>query len=45
MWNIICQPKYKESLGIEILELKNRYLLRKWFKTFKRGRSVVGAAA
>jgi hypothetical protein len=29
-WNIICRPKEQGGLGIEVLELKNKWLLRKW---------------
>jgi hypothetical protein len=29
-WNIICRPKDQGGLGIEVLELKNKCLLRKW---------------
>jgi hypothetical protein len=30
-WNIICRPKDQGGLGIEVLELKNKCLLNKWF--------------
>jgi hypothetical protein len=29
-WNIICRPKDKGGLGIEVLEIKNQCLLSKW---------------
>ena len=29
-WNIVCRPKDQGSLGIEVLELKNKCLLSKW---------------
>jgi hypothetical protein len=29
-WNIICRPKDQGGLGIEVLEIKNLCLLRKW---------------
>jgi hypothetical protein len=29
-WNILCRPKDQGGLGIEVLELKNKCLLRKW---------------
>jgi hypothetical protein len=29
-WNLICRPKDHGGLGIEVLELKNKCLLRKW---------------
>jgi hypothetical protein len=29
-WNIVCRPKDQGGLGIEVLEIKNRYLLTKW---------------
>jgi hypothetical protein len=29
--NIICWPKDQGGLGIEVLELKNKCLLAKWF--------------
>jgi hypothetical protein len=30
-WNIICRPKDQGGLGIEVLDIKNRCLLMKWF--------------
>ena len=29
-WNIICRPREQGGLGIEVLELKNNFLLSKW---------------
>jgi hypothetical protein len=29
-WNIICRPKDQGGLGIEVLDIKNKYLLSKW---------------
>jgi hypothetical protein len=29
-WNIICRPKDRGGLGIDVLELKNKSLLCKW---------------
>jgi hypothetical protein len=29
-WNILCRPRDKGRLGIEVLELKNKCLLSKW---------------
>ena len=30
-WNIICSPKDQGGLGVELLEIKNKCLLSKWF--------------
>ena len=30
-WNIICRPKDQGGLGVELLEIKNKCLLSKWF--------------
>jgi hypothetical protein len=30
-WNMLCRPKDQGGLGIEVLELKNKCLLSKWF--------------
>jgi hypothetical protein len=29
-WNMVCRPKDQGGLGIEVLEVKNSYLLSKW---------------
>jgi hypothetical protein len=29
-WNIICRPKDQGVLGIEVLDIKNKFLLYKW---------------
>jgi hypothetical protein len=29
-WNIICRPRDRGVLGVEVLELKNKSLLSKW---------------
>jgi hypothetical protein len=29
-WNIICQPKDQGGLGIQNIDVQNRYLLSKW---------------
>ena len=29
-WNIICGPKDQGSLGVEVMELKNKCLFSKW---------------
>jgi hypothetical protein len=29
-WNIICSPKDRGSLGLEVLDIKNKSLLSKW---------------
>jgi hypothetical protein len=29
-WNFICRPKYQGGLGIEVLDIKNYFLLSKW---------------
>jgi hypothetical protein len=29
-WNIICRPKDQGGLGIEVLDIKNQCLLRRW---------------
>jgi hypothetical protein len=31
-WNIICRPKDQGGLGIEVLEIKNKCLLSRWFQ-------------
>jgi hypothetical protein len=30
-WNIVCRPKDQGDLGIEVLDIKNKCLLSKWF--------------
>jgi hypothetical protein len=29
-WNLICRPKDQGGLGIEVIEIKNSFLLSKW---------------
>jgi len=29
-WNTLLQPKEQEGLGIQDLDIQNKYLLRKW---------------
>jgi hypothetical protein len=39
-WNIICRPKDQGGLGVEVLEIKNRCLLRKWLFKLLSGEGV-----
>jgi hypothetical protein len=42
-WNIVCRPKDQGGLGIEVLDIKNRYLISKWlFKLLYDLRKVFG---
>ena len=39
-WNIVCKPKDQGGLGIEVLDIKNKWLLSKWLYKLLHGEGV-----